>query len=226
MSQEERQAFEKELKHNTELAKDVAFLEKAYEFLRKQKQRDKLKESLNEAAARYRQKRGKVFWLGSRSVRAVAATLALLLVSIFVIKNLVQQPSSPTYADLAQHPPLALTQMSADHSEETATLAAEQAFNSGNYAQAAQALQRHLQVQPEDQLAQLYLAISFIETDRLKDARNILQSLTTSPDFRDKALWYLALSYIKEGNEKQAKTYLKDISPTAKEYQQAQRLLK
>ncbi len=223
MNEQERRAFEKELKNNPELAAETAFLKDAYLYLQNRRKREALKENLQKAADQYRQKRGRVFQLGKKTALSLAAALALLLCTIFLLKNLqTDSGKPPAYAELAQHSPLAFTQMGA---EEENLSAAEQAFNAGNYAQAAKNLQRYLEAQPQDQLAQLYLAISLIETDRTEDARKLLTPLMQAPDFRDKALWYMALSFIKENHPEQAKPWLEKISPAAKEYDIAQKLL-
>ena len=222
MNEQERRAFEKELKSKPELAAEMSFLKEAYLYLQHQKRREALKDNLQQAAHQYRQKRGNIFQLNRKSVLSIAAALALLLTTVFLLKNLQTDNTMPSYAELAQHSPLALTQMGAAEEDITA---AEQAFNSKNYAAAAETLQRYLEAHPEDQLAQLYLAISLIETGQTEKARELLKPLNQSPDFRDKALWYTALSFFKENQPEKAKPWLQKISPTAKEYDKAQKLL-
>ncbi len=223
MTEKERRAFEQELKDKPDLASEVAFLKKAYLYLQKRKEREALKSRLQAAAVQYQQraKRGRRFHLSGRSLLSLAATLALLIAVIWLFNR--TQPQSSSYADLAQHAPLALTEMSSNEQQLITT--AEQAFNTGDYAKAAETLRQYLLQQPDDQVARLYLAISLIETGQTTDARELLQSLSNSPDFRDKALWYTALSYFKENKQEEARKYLKLISPSAKEHEKAQELL-
>ena len=209
MKPEERRAFEEEAKNKPELAADLAFAKKAYAHLQKQKQRQALKNMLKETAAPHHKEKTKVISFSRRKWLSVAASIALLIALFFVFKDrFLPNQQLPSYADLEQHTPLALTQMGG---EDTYATQAEAAFNKGDYQAAGAALQAYLQEKPNDRLAQLYLAISLIETGQQEEARKWLEPLLQSVDFKEKAIGYMALSYHKEGKDKQAETWLKKL---------------
>ncbi len=207
MSSEERRAFEEQAKKNPELAAELAFAQKAYAHLQKQKQRQALKKMLKETAAT--RHKTKVIAFPGRRWLSAAASIALLIALFFVFKDrFLPNQQLPSYADLEQHTPLALTQMGG---EDIYATQAEAAFNKGDYRAAAAALQAYLQEKPDDRLAQLYLAISLIEAGQQEEARKWLEPLLQSVDFKEKAIGYMALSYHKEGKSEQAEAWLKKL---------------
>ncbi|MEZ4961145.1 MAG: hypothetical protein R2830_15065 [Saprospiraceae bacterium] len=58
----------------------------------------------------------------------------------------------------------------------------------------------------------LYLSICWLETGKAAQARDLLQTLSSNASLADQAAWYLALSYLKEGNTAQSSYWLKQIS--------------
>ncbi len=211
MTPAERKTFEQELKKNPDLAQDLAFVKKAYAHLRKQKKRNELKQILKETSETYAKEKGgaKIVRFSTRKWLAAAASIALILSLFFLLKDrILPSDELPSYAALEQHTPLALTQMGG---ADTYASQAEAAFNKGDYQTAASALQAYLREKPDDRVAQLYLAISLIETGKQKEARQWLEPLLQTVDFKEKAIQYMALSYHKEGKDEEAQAWLKKL---------------
>src|SRR5690606_28766794 len=121
---------------------------------------------------------------------AVAASI-LLLLGIFISQNF----TSPSYEDYAHYPQISL----AVRGDSNAVLQqAEQAFNTGDYTEAA-ALFGSL---PEEERKQpeivLYHAISLVEQGEYERADGMFKTLFESTSaFKNDAMWYGGLSLLK-----------------------------
>ncbi len=145
---------------------------------------------------------GRRWWIGL--VAAAVLALALLL------GGRLFAPTGSVYEQFAQHQPLSLTERGLDN----AALAAETAFNAGRYAEAIDRLQGYLEVQEEDQRAQLALGIALLERHRDAEAvaifTDIAQSKTALAPYGN---WYLALAAVKRGDNEEALRLLELIPP-------------
>lgn len=74
-------------------------------------------------------------------------------------------------------------------------------------------LKRVITVEPANNAAKLFLGISFIETDQLKNAIPLFKNILESNDilFGEHARWYLSLCYIKLKEVEKAKLQLQQI---------------
>lgn len=217
MPAEERRAFEAELGQRPELREALALQQDMAFLLRHGQERQARRAQLDDIGPAYFQASQRRLPLGRIAAAAAAAAVLLLLVwQVF------WQPPS-LYERYADFPPLALAEKTAgaqDWSE------AEQAFNAGDYAAAAQQLAAYVQAFPEDQQARLYLGISYMESGRVAEARDLfLEVMPIAPALRDYAQWYLALSYLKTEDRDEARAVLQSIGPAAPFYDQAQALL-
>ena len=74
---------------------------------------------------------------------------------------------------------------------------------------------------------QLYYAISLIETNNFTKASVLLTNISEGNSvYKEEAIWYLALSSLKQKDYKACKMQLEQISEASEKYNQAQKLLK
>lgn len=224
----EKNAFEAELGQNAELATELALQKDLEQFLRKQDRRAALQGQLKTIGKEFfqdapTQETGRIVPLQRRPVLrwvvGLAAAIALLLVARFVFF----QPS--LYEQYGQHPPLAMIEKSNETQDKLAAM--EAAFNQKNYAQALPLLQAYVREKPEDLQAELYLGICLMETGQYNTARSIFSKISSSESsYVDYGQWYLALSYLKEGNEVECRKILQAVPAESEFAQKAQNLLK
>lgn len=151
---------------------------------------------------------------------AAAASLALVAAAVWFFTS----PGEPSYRQYAQHAPLSLTSRGA---ADQMAGEAEAAFTKKDYAAALAALDRLLAEQPDNLTAQLYKGICLIELDRAADARAVLEPMASGLSaLRSEAVWYVALSYLKEKNTAACRNELSKIPAGDMRYGQAQELLK
>jgi len=105
---------------------------------------------------------------------------------------------------------------------------ANERYKSKNYKDAIFLYDKSLTENSNNPYALQYKGCAEMELDQIDKAINTFQQLATQHiDFKDLANWYLALSYLKKGEEQKAKNTLKFISKDDKEYyEKAQQLLK
>ncbi|OEK09252.1 hypothetical protein A8C32_11030 [Flavivirga aquatica] len=150
---------------------------------------------------------------------AIAASIALLL-GIFALN----QFSNPTYNDYADYGSISLT-VRGSNNELLNT--AEHAFNSGNYAKAEDAFRNLIKLDENNSELKLYRAITNIELNDYEMADKVLEDLRRGNSvYKNKATWYLALSKLKQKDNKACIDVLKTISEDADDYKQAKKLLR
>jgi len=226
MAPDERQAFEADVAAKPALAEELALQREMAALLQGQAQREARRQQLQALSKEYfptqatgskrvMLPRRRLLWLATA---AAAAVIALVLAWPFLFG-----PS--LYEQYAQHPPLALAEKSAEALVDWS--ATEKAFNSGDYTTAAALLEQYLSQQPGDDLARLYLGIAELELDRYDSARRHFLALSAAEDpaLKDYADWYLALSYLKAGDEAGCREVLNVISPSSVLYRSAKELL-
>jgi anti-sigma factor RsiW len=140
-------------------------------------------------------------WLPATGI-AAAVALVLLVWNPFT--------SAEPYQQFAQYAPLSLTEKSSTNT--ASVTAAQDAFNSGNYAEAHTQLINYLQQNPDDNEARLAFGISALETNQDAEARAIFMELANGTTaFKDDGQFYLALAYFK-AEDPRAKAELEKIS--------------
>lgn len=209
-----------------DFAAAFAFRKDQEEFLQRDARRRSLQESLQTIEADFFKSGGSVPGRTQSPMRArvrlmaMAAAFLLILAAVWFFSR----PGLPQYSAYARHEPLALTVRGQN---EQAKLAAENAYNAGNYAAALPALQEVLQNEPDNLTVQFSLGVCLLETGRPADARAAWQSLATGNSaLKGEAVWNIALSYLYEKNWPELKTALQNIQPGMDHYQEGQKLLK
>lgn len=224
LAAEDRQAFEARLAREPELAEALEFARHAHAFLGRQVERDALKTQLKRLGDQHFQGQGSQPPQAKGQLRrlwpvlAIAATVALIL----TINFLLPQPS--LYDQFGQHQPLFLTEKSTD-APNTASM--EAAFNNGKYGEALPLLQAYTLENPTDTLALLYQGICLLETNQLPAATNLFAAIQQGQSaLKPEAIWYLALTALKEEKPVQCRQWLQTIPAESDRYQAAQDLLK
>ena len=149
---------------------------------------------------------------------AIAACVVLMF--SIVTFNKMNQPS---YSDYNQHGIIDLTVRGGniDLLNKTA-----KTFNNKEYEKASGYLETLLKEEPDNKEYQLYYAITNIELDKFEVSEPILQDLAKSNSaYKNKAIWYLALSNFKQEKEEESIKWLKQVPEGAGDYHQAQELL-
>ncbi len=148
-------------------------------------------------------------WLGG------AALITLLVVSsyYFFINQQGKQP--PIYAEWAQAKLRPLENVFFVSPDSLPILQqAMNAYDEKRYGEAARLLEKHL-MQHNDNAARLYLGVCYLLNGRTDLAIPVLSIAAQSqePPIQEAALWYLGLSYLKDGQLPLAKYTLEAIPP-------------
>jgi tetratricopeptide (TPR) repeat protein len=130
--------------------------------------------------------------------------------------------NDPKYGDYNQYETAQFTERG---DNDTNLKDAQDFFNAKQYQKAVTSFEK---LQPLNKPELLYFySISLIETDNYAKAEIILKTLKNGTSvYKDKATWYLALSYLKQKKIDECKTYLKQIPADAEDFGKAQQLLK
>jgi hypothetical protein len=158
--------------------------------------------------------------VGWRKIMLAAASVAILAAALWWL----QKPTGTLYEQYAAHE---MPQFTVRSSGANLSAEAEQAFKQKNYATALEKLSTLLAEEPNDANYQLYQAICLIELNRSAEARIALQPLADGKSaLKSEAVWYLALSYLKEQNNTACQTILMQISAGDIHYKDAEKLIK
>ena len=148
----------------------------------------------------------------------IAASI-LLVIGFYLFNNMGQ----PSYSDYANPGEIVLTVRSESN---LISKEAETSFNSAKYNEAIIYFDELLETSPENAEIRFYKAISLIETDKFADGETLLQSLSEgSSAYAYKAVFWRALSQLKQKKYKKAKSILEQIPSTSPEYKNAKELL-
>ena len=133
------------------------------------------------------------------------------------------QGGNPEYGDFNQHEQAYFSERG-DQAENLKL--AQEAFNSKNYKEAIVYFEKVTKEYDRAEVRYFY-AISLLEENDFSKAENILQELNNGTSiYKDRALWYLALSKLKQEKPNECKTILQKIPVEAEDYKKAKKLLK
>lgn len=160
-----------------------------------------------------------------RIIRLLAAAAVVVILSVIALRTL-QKTSNPQYADLMELPEASLIEMNADEDQKL-LVEAENTFNSRDFKTAIIALKTYSDKHPKQIEPKFYLALSYLELDETDAAENLLKEIATSDStFSTEAIWYLALTKLKQGDEIWFKNYLRQIPKGSSRYEEAKVWLK
>ena len=104
---------------------------------------------------------------------------------------------------------------------------AETSFNKKNYTEAIFYFNQILEEEPTSSEVLFYKGVALVEINKFEDADMAFSKLQKSNNvFKNQALFYSALSMLKQKDFKACKRILKTIPETAEDYTKAQKILK
>lgn len=222
----ERRQFEERLQEDEALQKQMALYETVegtlQEHFRGLEEKQDLLGQLQSISGEFFQEekksepKGRVVTLRRTLAFAAAIAAAVIL--------LIWAPwQASLYEQYAIHPAAAFTRMSGGAGELSR---AEQAFNNKDYATAALQLEAFLEGEPDDTEARYFLGISYLETGQYDKADRLFrQLLEGNSAYTYEGAWYLALSFLRQGNTTATREYLERIPEGSDRYGKAQELL-
>nr|WP_068890730.1 hypothetical protein [Pedobacter panaciterrae] len=102
---------------------------------------------------------------------------------------------------------------------------AAELYNSGDYTAARKIMQKEYMSNPQDPLLSYYFSITLIKNSQEHEARTVLAKLYEGESaFKYDAAYYVALSYIKQDNKKDALIWLSKIPEGTPNYEKAKEL--
>ena len=150
---------------------------------------------------------------------AMAASVALLI-GIVLFNNL----ATPSYSDYATHGNISLTVRG---EQETLLQTAENAFNARDFVKAEEAFNSLMLIDGDNVEIQFYNAIANLELNDFETAEILLNNIKNGESaYKNKAIWYLALSKLKQNEHDACLEILKTIPEDAEDYGKAQKLIK
>jgi len=155
--------------------------------------------------------KNKLWYLG------VAASIALLI-GLFLAN-----PSKPTYEEFRIYPEVDFT----ERSTQTSTFKdLENTFKNKDFAKANTILTALIKSNINNTEFKLYNGFTLVELNRFKEADFILNEISKgSSSYKTQAIWYLALSKLKQKEYSNCKNLLKTIPKEAIYYKKAQQLI-
>lgn len=218
MTSEERTIFEDQLQNDDSFNESFTLYKETTQFLEHKFSKEKVEfnQNLKSIAAQHFTsiKETKVIafkpWY-----YAVAATIVVVIGMWMMMQN------DPSYSDFNQHE----TAVFVERSDSNESLQkAQEAFNKKDYQQAVAAFDKIQDFRKPE--LQYFYAIALIETNDYTKAELFLDQLRGGNSvYKDKATWYLALSYLKQDKKGDCKAMLQQIPADAEDYQKAQKLL-
>ncbi len=219
MSFEEKLNFEKQLSENSEMALSFEIYKDLQDHLERKfgqkKERNAFKENLKKISkAEFKTSKPKVIAF-KPMYYAVAASVAVLIGLFFLNQN-------PNFEDFNQPENASFT----ERGDVNINLKqAEVAFNSKNYKEAIPLFESILKENKTPEI-QYFYGISLLETDRVQDAETVFNELKSGNSiYKNKAIWNLALSKLKQKDYDSCKAILKTIPDDFEDYDQVQELL-
>lgn len=149
---------------------------------------------------------------------AIAACVVALF-GIFTFNQL----SNPSFNDYNNYDAISLT-VRGDNND--LLQVAENAFNNKDFAKAEEVFGELLENDDSNKEYQLYKGIVLIELNKFDEADSLFGKLSNETSvYKNKAIWYLALSKLKQKDYDESLEILKTIPEDADDYKQAQKLI-
>ncbi|QSW91062.1 MULTISPECIES: tol-pal system YbgF family protein [Flavobacterium] len=181
-----------------------------------EQERQAFKENLTQISKQHFDKDTKVIGLKPWYL-AVAASVAVLFGLFFFNYN-----QNPSFADYNNPEHASFTERST--ADETLKQA-ETAYNKKRYNTAIPLFETILQKQKTAEI-QFFYGVSLLEESHYKKAEDVFNALKNGTSvYKEKALWYLALSKLKQKDYEECKKILESISEDYEDYDQVEELL-
>lgn len=224
MTGAEKEAFEKEMLADDGLRQEVSLRRALLDGIRKN-QNDALRSRLNvihnevqnASAEQSHVNIGSAGQNRSRWWLAAAASVVLIMAFTLWMSGLFDTSSENLYSQYYEKPAYSGTRGTGDN-----TLSeAGNMYNTDRFEDAAYRFEDYLRGHEDDTYVRFMAAISYLESDDLKNAKAHLKEVIESDGpLSTRAEWYLALTYLKEDNRQEAIFWLKRLAgdPSAKPY--------
>ncbi|MBK8920647.1 MAG: tetratricopeptide repeat protein [Saprospirales bacterium] len=218
---ESEQALRERAAADPDFAREFALRERMQRWLHREPVRQAVAKNLAEIGPDYFTANAARPWRVSwKRWALLAASFAVFAFAVWFFA--LRQPS--LYHRYAQHAPLQFTERGAGDSPETR---AERAFREGRYEEALAALRTVLTDKPGHLTARLYEGICLLELGRPAEARAAFAPIAEGTSaLQADALWYLAISYLRENDPTRCRETLLRLQAGQEHYQQAQELLR
>lgn len=214
--------FQNRLTTDKEFSKEVSLYKEINTVLENRidkKEQNNLRNTLKVISTKSIKKEPKVFSIYHFSKYLVAASV-LIFATIFYLNS----GSRPNYNDFSKHETIDL--ISRGNTDSSITKA-QNAFNEKNYKKAEKEFRSALFIQPKNTELKIYLAISLMEQNKFDETQNVLDPIVKGNSiFKNKAIWYLGLSKLKQKDYKACKSILSTLTKDSEDYQNAQKIIK
>ncbi len=222
MSENELIEFEKNMKSDKKLNAEVEFQKEIQDSLH-DKQIFDLKNNLekihNEAKTANNidaNKEPVVRELFIKKIQLAAAVIVLMIIasSVFYFVNN-RTMSNETLYGIYYEPAKTMLVERSGNNDEVNLMQALQKYNHNDYTGAIEVFEKDNSI-----MAKFYLALSYMETNRMLDAVNLLKAIIEENDnlFVDQAEWYLGLCYLKLNETEKALIQFSKISQSNSTY--------
>jgi tetratricopeptide (TPR) repeat protein len=149
---------------------------------------------------------------------AIAASVALLI-GFFMFN----QFSNPTFGDYNNYETISLTVRG---EQDELLKIGENAFNTKDFAKAEDVFTQLLAKDEFNKELQLYKGIALIELNKFDEADNLFGKLSEqSSVYKNKAIWYLGLSKLKQKDHDACLQILRTLPEDADDYEEAKKLI-
>ena len=221
----EKKSFERRLKEDALLSNNYEEFKEIYNVLENHSsdERARVIESIKEANSRFKsessQKNHSKKTIPFKPWQMGIAASIFLAIGLFVFNSF----GKPSYSEYASPVEIGLT---VRNEADSISKKAETTFNSQNYTEAISYFDLLLETSPNNSEIKFYKGIALIETDNFEEADVLLKSLSEGESaYAYKAIYWRALSKLKQKKYKEVKTILQTISSSVPEYEKAQELL-
>lgn len=224
LSKEESTAFESKLKSDSEFEKAFNTYKEASEFLEhefgNEEESIAFKNNLKSISDSYfEDKTSSSKGINLNFYKYAVAACVALLVGFFVYN----QFSNPSYDDFMTYDEVSLTVRGTQDELKTK---AEEAFNKKDFSEAEIYFTQLIEVDNSNLELLLHKGVTLIEQNKFDEADALFGKLSQGNSaFKNKAIWYLALSKLKQQEFDECVKILKTIPEDAEDFKQAQKLL-
>ena len=200
--------FEKMIKHDNELAKELHFQEEVFEAIRDERKRE-IRETLNQIHRKSTNKpRINIY---SWKLQAVAAAVVVLLVSGGLIGNFfANKPINETLYSQYFNPESSLLSVRSQGTFNSKVKEGMYYYEQGKFTEAISVFHS----EPNNLLGKLYTGFSFMKLEKFERAESPFIEIIDNKDnlFVDQAEWNLGLCYLKSGKTTKAQSLFARIS--------------
>lgn len=206
LSDSEREVFEYSIKNDPEFLNEFNFQKELQNTLKKEERR-KTKEFLKNIDSVSTSGKGKI---NNRTVWLAAASIILIIGFSLWIAYFNSTNFSTEQLYSAYYKPYENVVHPLERGEETADLKSEAflAYESGNY-ELALSLFNELKLQSSEAYYNFYTAIALMALEKFEEAKPLLHNyIVAEGELKDRAYWYLALTYLRLEETEKAKEQL------------------